>query len=232
MYGWNDRDSAIERRHAIGNEDGTIKSSVFEVGQHTVTIDGDIESIRYRRTYGQSTDPRRTLPNMEIADGEIRIPVTDLVEETLRRLDPADLARALWSESEEVRAAFMDCMRERYESGITEADRRAFLASVKEAVHAPSLDALNSKLNGLEYAARNTTHFSHQIYELNNYLRQREIKGYDGETLQIRAPDADPDFKIGGTHWDEARDYWRAETAKLFPLQSQAPPSPVEQKEG
>jgi hypothetical protein len=105
MYGWNDNPTKAKLKHFIG---GDQLRAVFEIGEFEVEVpttatenDEPIEpAVTYRSKYRHTTDPRATLPGLEIRDGQIRIELTDLVGLVLSRLEPADLARALWSNAD------------------------------------------------------------------------------------------------------------------------------------
>ena len=203
MYGWNDAPTKADGNSTVNG------NPVYQIGKYDVTVHPD-KSVTYKQRWTHSTDPRATFPNMEVADGEIRIPVTDLVGLILSRLDPVDLARALWTD-DGVKEAFMDCLVHRYnEQGIDDADRRKFLSGVKEAVHSKALDALGSTMASLEYDVSKRSFFYHEINRINDWLHEQ---GYE---VRLKHEDNDPDFKIGGTHWNEARTYWREEVAKRF----------------
>lgn len=203
MYGWNDSPTKAEcKLVADGNP-------VYDIGKYQVTIHPD-KSVTYQTRYGHTTDPRATLPNMEISDGEIRIPATDLVGLILSRLDPVELARALWT-NDDVKEAFMDCLVTRYnEQGIGDAERRKFLAGVKEAIHSKALDTLASTMASLEYDVAKRSFFYHEVNRINDWLHEQ------GHETRLRHVDNDPDFKIAGRHWNEARQHWREEVAMRF----------------
>lgn len=228
MYGWDQAPTKLEAKHLIG---GDKPAAVFDLGSYEITIAGEEPQVTYRHKYRrESTDPRCTLPNMDIDDGEIRIPITDLVGEVLSRLEPADLARALWSE-QSVRDEFTKAMTSRYmEGGVEDADRRKLLHGIQREVHSTKLDQLADLMATQEYAARETAHRQRAQYLFSYWIKAVE------ETLSSRYPEAlealraghgfgevfiqDPeqkDFSIGGKHWNEARDYWRAEVLKQFP---------------
>lgn len=229
-YGWNERDSKVEPRHFIG---GDKPAAVYEIGTYQVTVScGSPESapeVTYRNSRYQSADPRQTFPNMGVKDGEIRLPVTDLVGEILTRLEPVELAQALWAD-DAVRAAFMDCLVTRYnEQGIGDADRRKFLHDVKEAVHDKAVDGLRKKIGSLEYAVSKRAFFYHEINTVNDRLREVEVmlRGRfdvsDIELPRLRHEDNDPDFRIGGKHWNDARDDWRKTLLAMFPALQETP---------
>lgn len=222
MYGWNERPTKAKLKHVINDD------HVYEVGHYDVTVrqtEGGEPAVTYKHRYSHTTDPRRTLPNMEVADGEIRIPVTDLVATALSRLDPADLARALWQE-DEVRGAFIDCLCHHYnDHGIDDADRRKVLAGLQAAVHSAALDRLASAMHKLEYTMANRSFFYHEVNRINERLAALGcVDAYD-QPIRLQHADSDPDYRIGGKIWNEARDDWRKLVLERFP----EPEAPAEE---
>jgi hypothetical protein len=211
-YGWN---QAANKAKELGEVNG---ERTVEIGwRYIATLHAD-GSVTYREKHRIDTDPRATLPNMEVTDGEIRIPLTDLVGEALKRLEPKDLAVALW-DNEEVRAEFMDVLVTRYnQQGIEDADRRKFLEGVKEAVHSKELDVLAAKMALLEYALSKRSYFYHEVNSVNERLHEAGYVDKEGNPIRLRHEDNDPDFKIAGKHWNEGREFWRAEVLKQFPF--------------
>ena len=196
------------------HEDG---GKTYVIGKYEVRVAAD-GALTYSVPYRQNTEPRQTFPNMEVVDGELRIPVADMVEETLQRLAPVDLAQALWSESPEVREQFMYCLATRYsEGGIGDDDRRKFLTEVQGAIHSKAVDDLAGRFADWERTVRNSHSYYQSVADVNRLLESYEVKRHDGTPVRIREPEADPAFRIGGDHWNETRDYWRAEAAKAFP---------------
>lgn len=204
MYGWDSRPEKLESRMT---ENG---AAVYECGSYDVLIHPD-GAVTRRHKYRQETDPKRALPNMEILDGEIRIQITDLVGEILKRLEPADLARALWS-NEECRAAFIERFVNRFSSSdFSDAERRDALRDIKEAIHDRALDRLNSRLSDMEWALSQHHHFHSQCERANRALEARGV--------EFRFDDGwhDPLIKVGGQAWEDARNYWRATVNTSFP---------------
>ena len=76
----------------------------------------------------------------------------------------------------------------------------------------------------LEYEVSKRSFFYHTVNDANERLRNIELalRGRFGvEDIELpRLPheNNDPDFKIGGKHWNDARDFWRCEVEKLFPI--------------
>lgn len=236
LYGWNDHPTKATLKHYLGGEK---PAAVYEVGHsYMITISGVVEGAEPEVTYvhksNQTSDPRQTLPNMDIRDGEIRIPMTDLVAEALKRLVPSELAQALWQD-EDVRREFMYCLKTRYsEGGIEDKDRREFLREIKEAIHDKEVGDLAGVLSGMEFnLCRNTNHYD-EVHRINALLRDHNVREHytrEGETeprfVQFNEKDRgekqpDGSFKRGalevaGKAWEEAREYWRTEVIKRFP---------------
>lgn len=214
MYGWNEAQHLAEEKYLT--DDGKI----YEVGwayEVTVKTDG---RVLWRKKHQLTSDPRATLPNMDVSEGEIRIPLTDLVGLCLSRLPAEDIARALWSESKEVSAAFMGALTERYRDGaLGHADRATFLTSVKKAVHSEDQQALLNEMVSLERHAAQRSFFWHETNRVNGLLRDLNVRWPqpEGPVLQLREESDDPDLRVGGKYWDEAREFWRAELLKRFP---------------
>jgi hypothetical protein len=231
MYGWNERPSKASVKHLIG---GDKPATVYSVGQYEVSVGADGE-VTYKVPYHRPTDPRNVLPNMEIADGEIRIPVSDLVGAALARLDPVELAQSLWT-NDEVRAVFIAELGRRWGDSFTDADRRKALFVIQEAVHSQAVDKLAGEMAEQERAAREAVHTQYRRREFRDWLRSVEetLQSYPEalEAARVRngfgkvflADEEESDFSIGGKHWNEARSFWRAEVLKQFPM----PPEPVE----
>ena len=153
---------------------------------------------------------------------------------------PADLARALW-QNDDVKAAFMDSLVTRYnEQGVGDADRRKFLHGVTEAVHSKALDRLAGSMAKIEYETNRITNLYDEIRRINKTLRDQEVmvsrEVWDDDTKQYirklvplqfdereHARDATGnhtrgDLAIGGCGWKEAREFWRKEVLKQFPM--------------
>ena len=228
MYGWNERPTKADAKHYIG---GDQPAAVYEIGQYQVTIGGATPEnepvVTYTHKYRHTSDPRSVVPNMEVTDGEIRIPVTDLVGEILKRLDPVELARALWTE-QDVREEFMECLITRYnESGIGDAERRKFLSGVKESVHSKALDNLASAMYKCEFELSRISNHYDEVRRINDFLRENDIRRPNGELVQLNTRDHSiknetgtfqrGELEVSGKSWEEARDHWRKEVARRFP---------------
>lgn len=215
----------------------------------TVWDDGEVTA---QRKYQSSSDPRATLPNMEIADGTMTIHLTDLVELILQRISPKELVEGVMGDPE-VRELLVYALGERYSStAIEDADRRKFLTAVQTAVHSKALDMLQEKMVSIETMLRSKTDYYRwksvengmykNLHEYTTKLLERfnpggdmdaEVKHFyqchiSPEKLKgvLESPDQrDPMVKESvGAQWHESRDYWRKKLAEDFP----APPKFLE----
>lgn len=225
-YGWNERPTKAASKSMIGGDNPAV---VFRIGKYEVIVPGeDRDDITYRVPYHTNTNPRSTLPNMDITDGEIRIPLSDLVDETLSRLEPVELAQALWS-NKEVREAFCDALTGGWNSEFTDQERRRVLRELKEAVHSTAQDKLVASMAKLEYDVSKRSFFYHEVNRVNESLQEseRQLRRSTGnEALalpRLKHEDHDPDFKIGGKHWNDARDHWRSEVLARFNFEAATP---------
>jgi len=231
-FGWPERPTKAESKHRETN--GDKHSLVFTVGKYRVSVpvsdpDADFDITYQVDRYGRGGNPRDTLPNMEVSDGELRIPVSDLVDTILTRIDPVELAQALWAD-DDVKEAFMEAMTQRYaDHSFSDADRRMFIARVKGEVHEKAVDELAGKMADIERGQRDLVHISNRLYRYNDFLREIDAKDpRTGEVLQLRGVDEDRDFAIGGKHWNETRDYWRKQMHARFPAPELADEEPAE----
>ena len=236
-WNWNERPTKATVKYYIGDDD---PSTVYSVGKYEVTIPGAEVEVTYRVPYHRQTDPRSAFPNMDVTDGEIRIPVTDMVDEVLSRISPVELAQALWQD-EDVKSEFMSCLVTRYnQMNIGDADRRKFVECVKEAIHDKALDRLASTMAKLEFEMDRRAHFFHEISRINETLRNLGVKvdrgrcDEDGNWVteqvllqfnELDRPTKDEsgsftrgELEVTGKAWDEARAFWRDEVLKRFPV--------------
>ena len=217
-YGWNTKPTKAKFKHHIGHGEGEPRDDVWEIGRYSITVAAD-RSVTFwepRRDH-RAHDPRATFPNIEVDDDDIRIPITDIVDTILTRLDPRDLARALW-DNEDVKAEFMECLVERYNlEGIDDNDRRKFLAGVKVAIHDRALDDAVTLLQSQEHQFARDHNFVNQVHRTNDMLREMDVRKDDGSLLQINWNLNDGIMRIGGEAWEKARDDWRKEILARFP---------------
>lgn len=234
MYGWYENPTKIDVNNYLGGDDPVGQ---FEVGGYIVNVHGltpeNTPKITYHRARNRSSsDPRKTFPNMEVEDGVLKLPVEDIVGEMMSRLDPADLAKALWSENAEVREAFMECMKEHYESGISDSERRAFLVSIKEDIHDRRADTLQTAFAESEYAFSRLNYYWDKIQDANRQIERAEgmVRHAIGQPIEptpdqtevfklprIRDENVDERVKLFGPAWNEARNHWREKVEAMFP---------------
>lgn len=253
MYGWNNAPTKakLKQINQTGSGDAiTAAVAIYEIGYGVYEVslpvpierpdDWEAPALTWSQPYRINHDVKSALPSMDIDGDTIRIPVTDMVPMILDRLDPADLARALW-QNDDVKAAFMDSLVTRYnEQGIGDADRRKFLHGVTEAVHSKALDRLAGSMAKIEYETNRITNFYDEIRRINKTLRDQEVmvsrEVWDDATKQYirklvplqfdereHARDATGnhtrgDLAVGGRGWEEAREFWRKEVLKQFPM--------------
>lgn len=238
MYGWNEHPSKLDVKHCIG---GDAPARVFEVGSYVVTVPNDPEAqATYVHKHRHYEKVDVVFPNMSVGDGAITIPVDDFVPLILNRLDPADIAQALWA-VDEVRARFIEAATSRYsESNIHDRDRRDLLAGLKKTVHSVALDRLADKLFSAEYSVLKHAHHWDEVGRINQILRDLDVKvqrasyidgkhagteavllQFDTREQSVKLPDGSRtqrgELEIGGLAWEQAREFWRAEISKLFP---------------
>lgn len=215
MNWFSDKPSFVSSNAIVGLGDEAYQ--VYKIGRYDVHVYAD-GKVAYKRSYGHHGKPTDTFPNMEISDGVLQIPIEDIADQVLARAEPQEIARALW-QNDDVRAQFMECLVDAFD-GLTDDDRRTFLAKVKDAVHSKALDTTASKLSALEYDAGKRFSFWSELHAINHRLRDFDVRWPDGSLLQMRDPTNSDQFKIGGQVWKEARDHWRHEIREVFELET------------
>ena len=224
-----------EPNHRDGNTDedvyhfyGGYSTTEFRVPAGTVVHTQD-----NRWTNRRSTDPRTVMPNMEVKDGVIVLPISDLITEIVARAEPAVLAKELW-QNEDVKAKFMYCVTERYsEGGVDDGDRRALIEKLKETVHSVALDRLGSAMSALEWEARR--HY-YGYEDRANYARHYAavlefVENRFGAEARVALEEAhgrgyvpmSTEPSIGGAEWHEGVEHWRAEVLRNFPAPAASP---------
>lgn len=212
MFGFSDRAAKVEPRHLIG---GDRPAKVYSIGRHEVTVYDDGE-VTCRQPYGYQGDPRRTLPNMEIIDGQVRIAMEDLIDEILARIEPEELAVSLWV-NDEVKDRFMEALSTRWsQDNVGDSDRRKFLDKVKEAIHDKALDRLADAMSKMEYGMSTAFSCWREIDRANQTLEAYDVSRSDGTPLRLTCPTNYGEFRIGGDAWNEARDHWRREVREML----------------
>lgn len=218
-------------------EDVYVEYRAYGAFEYRVPAGTPVTREHKQRNYRtDNTDPRSTFPNMEVTDGALVLPITDIIDEIIARADPVDLAEALW-QHEEVRERFIECMSERYtQGGIEDKDRRALLAKVGAVVHGQALDRLADAMVGLERQAVRRAAYWHEVGRINDTLRDLDIKtsrsvknddGTWGTELVLLQMRIDPEAEmVNGKVWQEAREFWRKEVLRQFPMPPQPEPEP------
>lgn len=203
MYGWNEKPETSQLSST------QVEGKTYSIGSYIVNVTDD-GIVTHRRANERPTSLTHVLPNMEINDGQLTIPITDFVGEILKRLSPAELAVALWSD-EDVRARFADEFVNGWNSDWSDDDRRKLLFGLKESVHNVALGKLTDDIASMEWHnSQRYYHRTHTTY-VNDWLRN------NGLSLSIPYEKEPEDFKVGGKSWNDARDYWRETVLRSFP---------------
>jgi hypothetical protein len=217
---------------------------VFKVGGYSITVPDDRDtpakvSSLYNR-WGRNENP---MPNMSFSEGEMRIPIEDLVDLILRRVPADELAEGLWRD-ETVRDSFVECMANRYAGAVEDEDRRKLLTKIQVQIYAKAIDRAIERLNHAETGQRtHTDYYRWKDVELGHYRglyddAMRLIGDDDAKRQNFEArhmhPDKlseyikgerDPVVKESvGTQWHESRDYWRKRLEEFFPEPVEATP--------
>jgi hypothetical protein len=197
---------------------------VWKVDGVHISIEGD--RLTVQSIYRSPTPDMR----IEVKDGELRLPLEDLIPQVLDRLDIRDLSEMICADRD-ARRAVLDALANRYnDHSVSDDDRRHWLAKVQSAVHDTKLDALTTYMAGVERAVAQTGYRAMGDIAYGNVLRHElEDAGVDPETAKIRGDRYQPeqqlvDFKphvnsigYGGQDaWDLARDFWRQQVAAMF----------------
>lgn len=218
-------------------ENGTKVFNILGPRVFKIHPDGSTTSEYRERYYNNRSDtnPRQTFPNLTVVDGEMRLPMSDIIDEIVSRASKEDLAHALL-EDPDVRQNMIYGLSERYSyEGLDDKDRRLFIDKIKESIHSTALDKLVDTLHLLESAARNKAYSVHIKYDYGNHY-QSVLDDIDlfydsgvlldgmsvSEWIKIRHGNPsmfnymDKDYEIGGKHWNESRDFWRNKVIELF----------------
>lgn len=220
MFGFGDRPTKVEARHEIAGE---RPAKVYPIGRYEVTVYEDGE-VTYRSPSGYTGDPRRTLPNLEIEDGIVKIALEDLIDDILARVSSEELAVALWKD-DAVKDRFIEALSNRYSyDNVGDEDRRKVLAAIKEEVHSAALDKLAGAMASLEYTHASKFVAHQTVRQANELLETYDVRRHDGSPVRLSDPTNAEPWNISGKVWNEAREHWRAEVLKQFPV----PADPVE----
>ena len=157
----------------------------------------------------------QVFPNLVVEDMELKFRLEDFVEIIMERMEPGPYAKLLWSNNEEVKQEFIECMVDTYESGLKDEDRRKLLEGVKKEVHSKKLDELAYTMHKQEYEMSRKHSYHQKIDRLNNWFRNEGIMNKEGNPLRFETESEDE--RIGGTNWNEAREFWRKKVLEQFP---------------
>jgi hypothetical protein len=217
--GWRNSPRTFEPSHQTHDD-----RPVWKIDGVYVSVDGGKLSVE---PIHRSATPEMRI---EVHDGELRLPLEDLVPQVLDRLDVADLAQMICAD-EGARRVILDALARRYnEMGVEDADRRHWLAAVQSEVHDKKLDELTYAMTRIEHAVAQMGYRAMGDIHYDNVLRHElERAGLDAEAALERSQRFRPnqhlvDFKPyvatighGQDAWNDARDYWRSQLATLFP---------------
>lgn len=230
MSWYRDRPRTIKHSTTIENADGYLTAATYDVGRYIITVpviqnpNGVSEPEEITVAERSRSDRREQFESLRIEDGQVMLSITDLADNILERAEPAEIAQAL-IEKDDVREMLTDLFGDHWSrGGVTSRDRQRFLERVHEALRYDGVYACASKLASLEYEERRKWNQYEYVRSINDRLRNLEVRDpYTGELLQFKEPVNDADNRIGGLHWDKARDYWRERMEQLVPAVTAEP---------
>lgn len=224
--------------------DGNTKEAVYKIARSYGVTEFRVpdgtevrqKEDRHRSMYGgpgrdHELDVKRELPNMFVSEDALVIPFEDMVATILSRAEPANLAKALWEASEDVKLNFMGALASHYYSpAVTDKDRRDFIARVGGEVVDGIALGMHRKITELESKVRDERH----RYDVWNEVQQwwtgalERVRHYVGEetmraitkvagSVPFQGPDPEyEEFRIAGKFWNESQHYWREKIAQLL----------------
>ena len=214
---WHNSPRVYDVDHTRGDD------AVWKVDGVYVSVHGDKLTVE---AVNRSLSPQMRI---EVYDGELRLPLEDLVPQVLERLDVSELAQMLCAD-EDARRAILDALARRYnEMSIEDADRRHWIAKVQSAIHDVKLDALTYSMTRIEQAVAQMGYRAMGDIHYDNVLRHElERAGLDTEAALERSRLFRPkqelvDFRpylansSVESAWQDARDFWRKQLIALFP---------------
>lgn len=231
---YQDRPSTLKVEHETVNNGR--KGTVHSLNDFQITVWEDGEVTAQRKYYAKS-DPQSTFPNMTVTEGQINLPIDDLVEFILARISPEELAEGLMQD-DDARAALVYKMAERYSSPtFIDGDRREFLTRVQQQVYAEAIQRAVERLNKAEEAHRSQADYYRwrkgevnqyrQLYEFAARLVDRtdtfreefaQCHMHPDKLLAFLEEHRDPSvIESVGPQWHESRDYWRKRLEEFFP---------------
>jgi len=222
--------------------DGQTEDAVYEIprqyGVTQVFVPQGVEvRTRENRHSGFSSrneyneTPQRALPNTFCAEDALVIPFEDMADFILARSEPASLAKALWTKSDEVRWNLEDELRSHYAGGaVTDKERREFVTKVSGAIMDVVEQRMATKAADLENKIRDTYRHRQVWNDVSGWWtglleRIRYVKGYEYMDAVKKVagptpfPTVDPEYtiyKVAGSEWCEARNHWRVKAEQMI----------------
>jgi len=225
-------------RASIKTPDSRVNGDrYFKVGGYGITVSDDPEQpIKVSHLYNRWGASENPMPNMSFSEGEMRIPIEDLVDLILRRVPAEELAEGLWRD-DGVRERFVECMANRYAGPVEDEDRRKLLTQIQVEIYAKAIDRAVERLNQAEDGNRSRTdYYRWKAVELGHYTgiyeyTLRQLEGDEERTKAFTERHIHPDrlavyikenrdpvvTESVGPQWHESRDYWRKRLEEFFP---------------
>lgn len=203
----------------ITSEKDGVKFKQYHVGwRYVVNVyeDGKVTIRDNSYHKPRQDDIKQTFPNLVLEEGELKFRLEDFVEIIMERMEPGPYAKLLWANNEEVKKEFIECLKDTWETGISIEDRRTILTQLKGQIHSDALDKFAYTMHKLEYDQSKNYNFFDRIYNMNSWLRDNNICDDQGNIIQFKSETEDE--RIGGANWNEAREFWRKEVLKQFPI--------------
>lgn len=240
---WGNRASLLSPENTSNGE------RTFKVGGYSITVPNDPDApAKVASLYNRWGSRENPMPNMSFSEGEMRIPIEDLVDLILRRVPAEELAEGLWRD-ETVRERFVYCMVNRYAGPVEDADRRKVLLGLQVEVHAKAVDRAIERLNEIESNLRAKTNRSRwEQAQLGHYsmvytmytraiTKLEELSKSDADAVKsytvLTTPEGlkayvdegtDPVTReSAGAEWRESRDFWRRKLEESFPEPTEPP---------
>lgn len=216
-----------KRANKIESKLSDETNQYYDIGEYQVGINKETGEVTYRdRTNHRGNhhdEIKETFPNMTCSNGELRIHVADVVTEILKRMEPVEIAQALWK-AEDVRKEFIYCMTAYYSSDdITNKERVEFLHSVKEEVHSSNMRKLVNAMVNIESELGRRSFFYQEVNSANDWLKRVEEQlrdKYEDQSIELprlKHEERDEKFKLFGTNYQENQAHWRQLLEAKFP---------------
>ena len=114
-----------------------------------------------------------------ISGGEVHISMRSLAIYLLDQGNKAEIIEGLLQD-DDARASILDCLRSRYADGMTDDDRRRFLAAVGEQVVHERIDRIAQHILRLSDNWKISNDASNKLREANRVLEQNNVRMYPG----------------------------------------------------